>query len=63
MDALTFLVFAAVLSTLAALASGIASMAYDREVGHRNSAEWMGWRVGFQAAAFLFILMAIFSAG
>ena len=34
-------------------------MAYNSEVAHRSSAEWMGWRVGLQAVAFLFIVLSI----
>jgi len=61
MNILVLLVFVAVLATLVSLASGIASMAYDGEVGHRSSAQWMVWRVVFQATAFLIILLALFS--
>ncbi len=61
MDLLTVLVIAAMLATLASLASGIASMVNDGEVAHLNSAQWMVRRVGFQAAAFLLILLAIWS--
>lgn len=63
MDALTLLVFIAAFATVAALVSGIASMAYDGEVGHRTSAQWMNWRVGFQAATFLIILLAFLASG
>lgn len=62
MNILTLLVFVAMLATLASLASGIASMAYDGEVGHQSSAQWMVWRVVFQAAAFLLILLALFAS-
>lgn len=59
MDALTLMVFIAMFATVTALASGIASMAYDGEVGHRTSAQWMNWRVGLQAVTFLIILLAL----
>jgi hypothetical protein len=59
MDILTTLVLVAALATLASLASRIASMALDGEVRHYNSAQWMAWRVVFQAAAFLTILFAL----
>lgn len=62
MDILTMLVLMAVLATVVSLTSGIASMAHDGEVGHYNSAQWMVWRVVFQAAAFLIILFALFVA-
>lgn len=57
---LTSLVFMAVLATLASLASGIAAMAHGGEIGHQSSAQWMVWRVLFQAAAFLIVLLALF---
>ena len=62
MDPLTLLVFLAALGTIAALASGIAAMAWDGEVGHKNSVQWMTWRVGCQAAAFLIILLALLAS-
>lgn len=60
MNVLELLVIVAALATVVSLASGIASMAYDGEVGHYNSAQWMVWRVAFQAVAFLLILFALF---
>lgn len=63
MDPLTVLVLVAALGTAGALASGIASMAYDGEIGHKSSAEWMVWRVGLQGAAFLIILLALLVSG
>ena len=62
MDILTMLVLTAVLATLVSLTSGIASMTHDGEVGHYSSAQWMVWRVVFQAAAFLIILFALLVA-
>ncbi len=62
MDILTVLVFAAMLATLVALASGIASMVHDGEIGNYSSAQWMVWRVVLQAAAFLIIVFAILNA-
>lgn len=60
MNILTVLVFVAALATLAALAFGVASMAQDGEVAHHTSAQWMVWRVVFQAVvAFLMILFAL----
>ena len=63
MNMLTLLVVVAVVATIVSLASGISSMAFDDEVGHRTSAEWMIWRVVFQAAAFVLILFALLSPG
>jgi len=54
------LVFVAALAVLASLASGVASMVHDGKVGHQTSAQWMVWRVVFQAAAFLIIVFALF---
>lgn len=62
MSPLTLFVFVAALAVLASLASGLVSMAHDGEVAHQSSAQWMVWRVVFQAAAFLLILFAIFVA-
>jgi hypothetical protein len=59
MQIFTLLVMAAMVATVASLATGIVSMACDGEVGHQSSAQWMGWRVVFQAAAFLMILLAL----
>lgn len=63
MNILELLIIVAALATVASLASGIASMACDGEVGHYNSAQWMVWRVAFQAAAFLIILFALLVSG
>lgn len=47
------------LGAVAALICGVTAMAHGGEVAHRSSAEWMNWRVALQAAAFLFIVLAI----
>ncbi|OGA53568.1 MAG: hypothetical protein A3G24_24310 [Betaproteobacteria bacterium RIFCSPLOWO2_12_FULL_62_13] len=62
MELLSVLVIMAMLATMVCLASGIASMVTDGEVAHLNSAQWMVRRVGFQAAAFLLILLGIWGA-
>ncbi len=62
MDMLTMLVFAALALTVGSLVSGIASMVSDGEVGHYGSAQWMNWRVAFQAAAIVLILLAVQAA-
>jgi len=59
MNILTLLVLLAAAATVVSLVSGISSMAYGGEIGHRTSAEWMVWRVAFQAAALLLIVMAL----
>ena len=55
-------VLAAVLATVVALVSGISSMATDHQLGHLDGAHWMVRRVGFQAVAFLLVLLAIYVA-
>lgn len=60
MSPLSLLVFVAALAVVASLASGLYSMAHDGEVAHQTSAQWMVWRVVFQAAAFLLIVFALF---
>jgi hypothetical protein len=60
MSFFTLVVLAAVLATLAALVSGISSMATGGEVGHLDSNQWMVRRVAFQAVAFLLVLLAIY---
>lgn len=62
MSFFTVVVLAAVLATVVALVSGISSMATDHQVGHLDSAHWMVRRVGFQAVAFLLVLLAIYVA-
>jgi hypothetical protein len=61
MSPIKLLVLVAGLAVLASLASGIYSMAHDGEVAHLRSAQWMVWRVVFQGAAFLLILLALFA--
>lgn len=60
MSPLSWLVLVAALLVLVSLASGVASMARDGEVAHQTSAQWMVWRVVFQAAAFLLMVFAFF---
>jgi len=59
MSALTVFVLLAAMAVVAAFASGIVSMAHDGEVAHQSSAEWVVWRVVFQAAVFVLIMFAI----
>lgn len=59
MQPITLLVLTAVVAVIVSLASGVLSMVRDGEVGHYGSAQWMGWRVGFQALAFVLILLAL----
>jgi purine-cytosine permease-like protein len=62
MSPMKWVVLAAGLAVLASLVSGVVSMAHDGEVAHQSSAQWMAWRVAFQAAAFLLILFALLVA-
>ena len=59
MSMLTLFVLVAMLATITSLVAGIFSMAHDGEVGHLSSAQWMVRRVGFQAVAFLLILISL----
>jgi len=61
MSFLTFLALAATLAVIVSLTSGITSMVNHGEVAHRNSAQWMMWRVAFQAAAFLVIVFSLYT--
>jgi hypothetical protein len=62
MSPIALFVFLAALGVLAALASGLYSMAHDGEVGHQTSAQWMVWRVVLQGLAILLIFFAVYLA-
>lgn len=62
MSPIELLVFVAALAVMAALASGLYSMAHDGEVAHQTSAQWMMWRVVLQAVAVLLIFFAVYLA-
>ena len=57
MNIITLVVILAVVATVISLTSGIAAMARDGEIGHQSSAQWMGWRVLFQAVALILVLV------
>lgn len=59
MNILTVAVLVAMLATIASFASGITSMAYDGEVAHRKSGEWMIWRVALQGVTVALLLLAL----
>lgn len=59
MSMFTVFILVAAVATLVSLASGISAMVHNGEVGHRTSAEWMTWRVAFQAGAVALILLAL----
>jgi len=61
MSMMTAFVLAAMFATIGSLIAGITTMATGGEVAHQNSAQWMGWRVGFQALALLLIVLALLS--
>ena len=60
MDLMTSFVIIATLAAIGALIFGVSAMATDSEVGHQSSVQWMTWRVGLQALAFLLVLLALF---
>ena len=62
MSPIALLVFVAALAVMAALASGLYSMAHDGEVAHQTSAQWMMWRVVLQGVAVLLIFFAVYLA-
>lgn len=59
MSILTLLILLAAAATVVSLVSGISAMAQGGEVAHRNSAQWMVWRVVFQAVALLLMVLAL----
>jgi FlaG/FlaF family flagellin (archaellin) len=59
MNLLTIAIVAAIAATVYSLVCGVSSMAADGEVQHHTSEQWMFRRIGFQAAAVLLILLAI----
>jgi hypothetical protein len=61
MNMLTLFIVIAAAAAVYSLISGITAMSHDGEVGHRTSAEWMTWRVVFQGAAIVLILLAMLS--
>jgi hypothetical protein len=58
MNAFLLVTIFAALATVFSFVSGVIAMNRHGAVGHRSSAEWMTWRVVFQAATFLAILAA-----
>lgn len=59
---MTLFIMLALAATIVAFGSGITSMVSNGEVGHYGSAAWMGWRVVFQAVAFVMVLIALLEA-
>lgn len=59
MSALMVLILLAVAGAMFSLMAGITAMAHDGVVAHNDSAHWMVWRVVFQAAALVLILLAL----
>jgi hypothetical protein len=60
MDLITMFVIVAMLAAVGAMVFGVSAMDTGGEVGHWSSIQWMTWRVGLQAVAFLLTLLAIF---
>ena len=59
MNMFTVFILVALAATIYSLVAGVSAMAHHGEAGHRSSAEWMTWRVVFQAAALALILLAM----
>jgi hypothetical protein len=59
MNMFTLFILVAAGSAIFSLIFGISAMTSDGEIGHQTSAKWMTWRVLFQAAAFVLILLAM----
>ena len=59
MSALTALIFLAMLATIAALVTGIGSMAGGGTYDQRHSHQWMTLRVVFQAVAVGLLLIVL----
>jgi DUF2909 family protein/hypoxia induced protein len=55
-----WLVYVAIAATIFSLGSGIISMVLDGDEGE-DSVTWMGWRVGWQAAAVLLVVVAAYA--
>lgn len=59
MSALTVLMLLAVAGAVFSLVAGVTAMAHDGVVAHNDSVHWMLWRVVFQAAALVLILLML----
>jgi len=59
---LTVLIVVALFATLAALVSGIASMAHGGEYDVRHSGQMMFARVGLQGLTFILLIIALLAA-
>lgn len=59
MNMFTLFILVAAAAAIVSLASGLTAMVSNGEVGHRTSAEWMTWRVAFQAGAVALIMLAL----
>lgn len=59
MNVFAALALLAALAAVISLISGITAMVSNGEVAHRSSAEWMNWRVAFQAIALVCVAVAI----
>lgn len=62
MNMLTVLIVVALLATVAALISGIASMAHGGEYDARHSVQMMFARVGLQGLTFVLLIVALLAA-
>ena len=62
MSLLSFLIILALLATVGALGAGVVSMMRGGEYDRKHSTRFMAARVGFQGAALLLLLFALYFA-
>ena len=58
MDFFMILTIGAFVAVLISLSGGILAMVNGGEIGHKNETQWMVRRVGWQAVALVFVLLA-----
>lgn len=59
MNMFTLFVLLAAAAAVYSLMSGVSAMATNHDINHQSSAQWMTWRVVFQALAVVLMLLAI----
>jgi hypothetical protein len=62
MDLLSFMIILALLATVGALGAGVVSMVRGGEYDEKHSTQLMVARVGFQGAALVLLLVALYIA-
>lgn len=58
MDLMTIAVFGLLAATVFSLIGGVSTMATGHEIRHHSGEQWMILRIGFQALAVVFLLVA-----